>query len=80
MDIFIIVCGGVILAIPAALVAIFRKKGIWKILVYALSGFVIGLPIGYILAPFILIFQIILIVIRTQGANDNDPEGIITSG
>ncbi len=56
MDIFIIVCTGIIVAILAALVAIFKKKGIGKILVYALLGFVIGLPIGYILAPFILSF------------------------
>jgi hypothetical protein len=56
MDIFIIVCAGIVVAIVAALVGIFKKKGIGKILVYALLGFVIGLPIGYILAPFILSF------------------------
>jgi hypothetical protein len=57
MDIFIIVCAGIIFAILAALVAIFKKKGIRKILVYTLLGVVIGLPIGYILAPFILSFK-----------------------
>jgi hypothetical protein len=56
MDIFVIVCAGIIAAILAALVAIFKKKGIGKIFVYALLGFVIGLPIGYILAPFVLSF------------------------
>jgi predicted PurR-regulated permease PerM len=56
MDIFVTVGAGIIAAILAALVAIFRKKGIGKILVYALLGFVIGLLIGYILAPFILSF------------------------
>ena len=54
MDLFIIVCAGIIAAIVAALIAIIKKKGIGKIFVYALLGFVIGLPIGYILAPYIL--------------------------
>ena len=56
MDIFIIVIAGIIAAIVAALIAIFKKRGIGKIVVYTLLGFVIGLPIGYILAPFILSF------------------------
>ncbi len=56
MDIFVIVIAGLIAAIAAALVAIFKKKDIGKIFVYALLGFVIGLPIGYFLAPFIISF------------------------
>ena len=56
MDIFVTVVAGIIVAIGAVLVAIFTKKKLGKIFIYAISGFVIGLPIGYILAPFILSF------------------------
>jgi hypothetical protein len=56
MDIFVIVIAGLLAAIGAALVAIIKKKGIKKIFIYALVGFIIGLPIGYILAPFIISF------------------------
>ena len=56
MDIFIIVSVGIIFAILAVLIAIFTKKKIGKIFIYAILGFVIGLPIGYILAPFVLSF------------------------
>ena len=56
MDIFVIVIAGLAIAIVAALVAIIKKKTIGKIFVYALIGFFIGLPIGYILAPFIISF------------------------
>ena len=56
MDFFVVVIAGLIATVVAALVAIIRKKGIAKIFVYALIGFVIGLPIGYILAPFIISF------------------------
>ena len=56
MDIFVIVIAGLVAAIAAALVAIIKKKGIKKIFIYALVGFIIGLPIGYILAPFIISF------------------------
>ena len=56
MDIFVIVIAGLVAAIAAIPVAIIKKKDIGKIFVYALIGFVIGLPIGYILAPFIISF------------------------
>lgn len=56
MDIFVIVIAGLIAAIVATLFAIIKKKDIGKIFVYALIGFVIGLPIGYVLAPFIISF------------------------
>jgi hypothetical protein len=56
MDIFIIVIAAIITAILAAAIAIVKKRGIGKIFVYILLGFVIGLPIGYLLAPFILSF------------------------
>ena len=56
MDIFVIVTAGLVAAIAAALIAIFKKKDIGKIFVYALLGFAIGLPIGYVLAPFIISF------------------------
>lgn len=56
MDIFVIVIAGLVAAIASALVAIIKKKDIGKIFVYALLGFVIGLPFGYVLAPFIISF------------------------
>ena len=56
MDIFVIVIAGLFAAIVTALVAVIKKKGIKKIFIYALVGFIIGLPIGYILAPFIISF------------------------
>jgi hypothetical protein len=56
MDVFVIIIGGIVAAMVTALVAIFKKRGIWKIFVYAVLGFVIGLPIGYWLAPFIISF------------------------
>ena len=56
MDIFFTVIVAFIVAIAALLFAIFTKKKLKKILMYALFGFIIGLPIGYLLAPFILSF------------------------
>lgn len=56
MDIFVTASVGIIAAILAVLIAIFTKKKIGKIFIYAILGFVIGLPIGYVLAPFILSF------------------------
>ena len=56
MDIFVIVMAGLVAAIAAALIAIFKKKDIRTIVVYAFVGFVIGLPIGYLRAPFIISF------------------------
>ena len=56
MDIFVIVMAGLVASIAAALIAIFKKKDIRTIFVYASVGFVIGLPIGYLLAPFIISF------------------------
>ena len=56
MDIFVIVVTALVTAVVAALVAIIKKKGIKKFFLYALFGLVIGLPIGYILAPFIISF------------------------
>ena len=56
MDIFVIVIAGLVAAIASALVAIIKRKDIGKIFVYALLGFVIGLPFGYVLAPFIISF------------------------
>ena len=56
MDIFVTAVVAIIVAILAVLVAIFTKKKIGKIFIFAILGFVIGLPIGYFLAPFIVSF------------------------
>lgn len=56
MDWFVTGAVSIIMGIIAVLIAIFTKKKIGKILIYALSGLIIGIPVGYILAPVILAF------------------------
>ena len=45
-----------VMGIIGLLVAIFTRKKIGKILIYVLSGLIIGIPLGYLLAPFIISF------------------------
>ena len=45
-----------IIGIIAALIALIKKNKIWKILIYGFSGLIIGLIIGYLLAPTIVSF------------------------
>ncbi len=56
MDWFVTGAVSIIMGIIAVLIAIFTKKKIGKILIYAVSGLIIGIPVGYILAPVILAF------------------------
>ena len=56
MDIFATLIVAIIIGIIAAVIGIIAKKGIWRILIYAIAGLIIGLPLGYLLAPFILSF------------------------
>jgi hypothetical protein len=43
-------------SIITALVAVIKKKTIGKIFIYAALALIIGLPFGYLLAPFIISF------------------------
>jgi len=45
-----------VIAVIAALIALIKKRNIWKILIYGFAGLIIGLIIGYILTPTILSF------------------------
>jgi len=56
MDLFVMVIAALMLAIIAALAAIFNKKSLRTIFAHAGIGLVVGLPLGYIIAPFILSF------------------------
>ena len=56
MDIFITVIVAIVIAIVAALFAIFTKKKLKPVLLYTFWGIIIGLLIGYFLAPYILSF------------------------
>lgn len=56
MDIMVTSIVAFIIGIIAALIAFIRKKTFWKILLYGISGLIIGLPIGYVLTPTIVSF------------------------
>ena len=56
MDLMVTGVVAIIIAIIAALIALIKRKKIGKILMYALSGLIIGLLVGYILAPDIISF------------------------
>ena len=46
----------VIMGIIGCLIAIITRKKMGKMLIYAVSGLIIGIPVGYILAPIIISF------------------------
>ena len=54
MDMFVMAIVALITAIIAALTAVFNKKRIKTILAYAGIGLIAGLPLGYLIAPFII--------------------------
>jgi predicted PurR-regulated permease PerM len=56
MDVMVIAVVAVVIAIIAALIALIKRKKIGKILKYAISGLIIGLLVGYFLAPTIISF------------------------
>jgi hypothetical protein len=56
MDLIVTVVFAALLAIVLCLIGIFTKKKIWRILIYTILGFIIGLPIGYFLTPIIISF------------------------
>ena len=56
MDVMVTVGVALVIAVIAALIALIKKRNIWKILIYGFAGLIIGLIIGYILTPTILSF------------------------
>jgi predicted PurR-regulated permease PerM len=56
MDAMVIGVDAIIFAVIAAIIAIIKRKKIGKIFIYAGSGLIIGLIIGYILAPTVVSF------------------------
>ena len=57
MDIFVILIVGILTGIISALVAVFTKKSKWKVLIFGIFGLLIGILIGYLLAPFLISFR-----------------------
>ena len=46
----------VLFALIAVVIALFNRKKIGTILIYAASGLIVGLPIGYFIAPTVISF------------------------
>jgi uncharacterized membrane protein HdeD (DUF308 family) len=57
MDIFVILIVGILTGIISTLVAVFTKKSKWKVLIFGITGVLIGVLIGYLLAPFFISFR-----------------------
>jgi uncharacterized membrane protein HdeD (DUF308 family) len=57
MDIFVTLIVGILTCIIFTLVAVFTKKSKWKILIFGIIGLLIGILMGYLLAPFLLSFK-----------------------
>ena len=56
MDLIVIAAVAILAGIVSAVIAIVRKKTIWKILCWGLSGIVVGSVLGYLIAPFVISF------------------------
>ncbi len=56
MDVIVTASVAILFAVIAALIALIKRKKIGKIFIFAGSGLIIGLLIGYILAPTIVSF------------------------
>ena len=56
MDWIVTAAVSIIMGIIALLFAIITRKKIGKIVIYAVSGLIIGIPVGYFLAPVIISF------------------------
>jgi hypothetical protein len=56
MDVIVMAVVAVLFTLIAVVIAMITRKKIRKILIYAFAGLIIGLPIGYFLAPFIISF------------------------
>ena len=56
MDAMVISFAAILFAVIAAVIALIKRKKIGKIFIFAGSGLIIGLLIGYILAPTVVSF------------------------
>ncbi len=56
MDAMVISFAAILFAVIAAVIALIKRKKIGKIFIFAISGLIIGLLIGYILAPTVVSF------------------------
>jgi len=57
MDVFVTLIVGILSGIISTLVAVYKKKSKWKILIFGITGLLIGILIGYLLAPFFISFR-----------------------
>jgi hypothetical protein len=56
MDAMVISFAAILFAVIAAVIALIKRKKIGKIFIFAGSGLMIGLVIGYVLAPTVVSF------------------------
>jgi hypothetical protein len=56
MDMMITAVVAVLITIISTLIAVITKKSIMKIVFFAVIGLILGIPAGYLLAPFIISF------------------------
>ncbi len=56
MDAMVTGVVAILIAVIAAVIALIKRKKIGKIFIFAGSGLIIGLVIGYILAPTVVSF------------------------
>ena len=56
MDAMVTGVVAILIAVIAALIALIKKKKIGKIFIFAGSGLIIGLLIGYIITPTVVSF------------------------
>jgi Na+-translocating ferredoxin:NAD+ oxidoreductase RnfD subunit len=56
MDAMVTSLAAILFAFIAVIIALIKRKKIGKIFIYAGSGLIIGLLIGYILAPTVISF------------------------
>jgi hypothetical protein len=56
MDLMVTAVVAIIFAIIAVLIAIITRKKVRKVFIYGILSLIIGLPVGYLLAPAIISF------------------------
>lgn len=56
MDLMIMAVVAALAAIISTVIAVIAKKSKWKILLFAVIGIIVGLPLGYLIAPFVISF------------------------
>jgi hypothetical protein len=56
MDLIVMAVVAVLFALIAVVIAMITRRKIRTLLIYAVSGLIIGFPIGYFIAPTIISF------------------------